>query len=373
SKRNSQRHTWRCITLNKEKAKAFEPSSPDLPSTYKRLMEKAYTWVEAREKRPQQKKEACESWRDGGNHLPTPSECQISGPCRNQSIHIRKASKQREQSWPLEEIPLEITIGEGPITVTKTLTFVIVKADSPHNLLLGRTAMQQIGIVVSTVYGAIKFHTPRGIGTIFSKYNSQKPKEEEGGSTNKYQGNEEIILSCMDIEERVVINDKYPEQKITIGRQLPTRIKIRLRDLLKRYIDVFAWTSAHITGVEELTGAGILREVKYETWVSNPMVVKKDNGKWKLRVDFTNINKACIREPHTLPAAEQKAEGLHKYRLKCFLDAYKGYHQIPIAEEDKEKTTFFTREGVFCYKRLPFGLKNAGSTYQRLINKVFGH
>ncbi|GJS25399.1 reverse transcriptase domain-containing protein [Tanacetum coccineum] len=125
--------------------------------------------------------------------------------------------------------------------------------------------------------------------------------------------------------------------------------------------------------VEELTEAGILREVKYQTWVSNPMVVKKDNGKWKLRVDFTNINKACIREPHPLPAAEQKAEGLHKYRLKCFLDAYKGYHQIPIAEKDEEKTAFFTREGVFCYKRLPFGLKNAGATYQKLIDKVFGH
>ncbi|GKC69778.1 hypothetical protein Tco_1115661 [Tanacetum coccineum] len=155
----------------------------------------------------------------------------------------------RRTVMPLGEIPLEITIMEGPITVTKTLTFVIVKADSPHNLLLRRTAMQQIGIVVSIVHGAIKFHMPKGIGTIFLEYNSQKPKEEKDGSTNKYQGNEEIILSCIDTEERVVINDKYPEQKITIGRQLPTRIKIRLRDLLKRYINVFAWTSAHITGV----------------------------------------------------------------------------------------------------------------------------
>ncbi|GJZ74537.1 reverse transcriptase domain-containing protein [Tanacetum coccineum] len=77
-----------------------------------------------------------------------------------------------EQSWPLGEIPQEVTIGEGPIAVTKTLTFVIIKSDSPHNLLLGRTAMQQMGIVVSTVYEAIKFHTPRGSGTIFSEYNS---------------------------------------------------------------------------------------------------------------------------------------------------------------------------------------------------------
>ncbi|GKB81795.1 reverse transcriptase domain-containing protein [Tanacetum coccineum] len=154
-----------------------------------------------------------------------------------------------EQSWPWGEIPLEVTIGEGPIAVTKTLTFVIVKSDSPHNLLLGRTVMKQIGIVVSTVHRAIKFHTPRGIGTIFSKYNSHKPKEEEDGPTNKYQGNEKNILSCIDTEKRMVINNKYPEQKITIGRQLPTRIKIRLRDLLKRYVDVFTWTSAHIMGV----------------------------------------------------------------------------------------------------------------------------
>ncbi|GKC68881.1 hypothetical protein Tco_1114764 [Tanacetum coccineum] len=302
----------------------------------------------------------------------------------------------REQSWPLGEIPLEVTIGEGPIAVMKTLTFVIVKSDSPHNLLLGRTAMQQIRIMVSTVYGAIKFHTPRGIGTIFSEYNSQKPKEEEDGPTNKHQGNEKNVLSCIDTEERMVINDKYPEQKIAIGRQLPTRTKIRLRDLLKRYINVFAWTSAYITGVprvlmiggetfntehrinmfnhvepvkqkkrslaperneaihsqvEELTQAGILREVKYQTWVSNPMVVKKDNEKWKLRVDFTNINKACIREPHPLPAAEQKAEGLYKYRLKCFLDAYKGYHQIPIAEKDEEKTAFFYKRRGFLLQK----------------------
>nr|GEX33308.1 hypothetical protein [Tanacetum cinerariifolium] len=53
------------------------------------------------------------------------------------------------------------------------------------------------------------------------------------------------------------------------------------------------------------------------------------------------------------------------------MDAYKGYHQIPITEKDKEKMVFYTREGLFCYKRLPFGLKNAGATYQRLIDKVF--
>ncbi|GKE95974.1 reverse transcriptase domain-containing protein [Tanacetum coccineum] len=64
-------------------------------------------------------------------------------------------------------------------------------------------------------------------------------------------------------------------------------------------------------------------------------------------------------------------ESLSGFRLKCFFDANKGYHQIPMNEKDEYKTTFFTKEGVFCYWRLPFGLKNAGATYQRLVDKVF--
>ncbi|GJS75102.1 hypothetical protein Tco_0693255 [Tanacetum coccineum] len=87
--------------------------------------------------------------------------------------------------------------------------------------------------------------------------------------------------------------------------------------------------------------------------------------------DFKDINKACLKENHPLPATESKVEDIYQHRFKCFLDAYKGYHQIRIAKKDEEKMAFYTREGVFCYKRFPFGLKNAGETYQRLINKVF--
>ncbi|GJY67873.1 reverse transcriptase domain-containing protein, partial [Tanacetum coccineum] len=239
-----------------------------------------------------------------------------------------------------------------------------------------------MGIVVSTVHGAIKFHTPNGVGIIFSEHNSQRLMEEKGNSTNNGQGYVKDILSCIDTEEKIVIDDEYPEQKVTIGRQLPTRIKIWLQDLLRAHAYVFAWTTTYITGVPRTLIIGKETfNTKHQlnmfnhtepTWVSNPIIVKKDDGKWKLRIDFININKACIREPHPLPAAELGAENLHKYRLKCFLDAYKGYHQIPMAEKDEEKTAFFIREGVFCYRRLPFGLKNAGATYQRLIDNVFG-
>ncbi|GKB34189.1 hypothetical protein Tco_0879131 [Tanacetum coccineum] len=69
-------------------------------------------------------------------------------------------------SWSVGEILLEITIGEYPLSRTETLNFIIVKSDSPHNMLLGRTAMQKIGIVVSTIHGAIKFYTKKGVGTV---------------------------------------------------------------------------------------------------------------------------------------------------------------------------------------------------------------
>ncbi|GJW98416.1 reverse transcriptase domain-containing protein [Tanacetum coccineum] len=66
-----------------------------------------------------------------------------------------------------------------------------------------------------------------------------------------------------------------------------------------------------------------------------------------------------------------KVESLCGYPFKCFLDAYKGYHQIQMAESDEEKTAFHTSQGVYCYTKMPFGLKNAGATYQRLVDKAF--
>ncbi|GJZ27783.1 reverse transcriptase domain-containing protein, partial [Tanacetum coccineum] len=123
--------------------------------------------------------------------------------------------------------------------------------------------------------------------------------------------------------------------------------------------------------VEERTRVGILRETVHQTWVANPVKVKKSDGGWRMCVNFTDINKACPKDCYPLPEIDFKVESLLGFRLKCFLDAYKGYHQIQMAEEDEDKTTFFAGEGVYCYQKMPFGLKNAGATYQRLVDKVF--
>ncbi|GJR36418.1 reverse transcriptase domain-containing protein [Tanacetum coccineum] len=88
-------------------------------------------------------------------------------------------------------------------------------------------------------------------------------------------------------------------------------------------------------------------------------------------VDFKNLNKACPKGGYPLPEIDWKVESLCGFPFKCFLDAYKGYHQIQMAEEDEEKTTFITNQGIFCYIKMPFGLRNAGATYQRLVDKTF--
>ncbi|GKF07285.1 hypothetical protein Tco_0041509 [Tanacetum coccineum] len=82
-------------------------------------------------------------------------------------------------------------------------------------------------------------------------------------------------------------------------------------------------------------------------------------------VDFTNINKACPKDGYPLPEIDWKVESISGFRLKCFLDAYKGYHKIQMAEEDKDKTAFFAGKEVFSYQKMPFEMKNVGATYQR--------
>ncbi|GJS22869.1 reverse transcriptase domain-containing protein [Tanacetum coccineum] len=100
-------------------------------------------------------------------------------------------------------------------------------------------------------------------------------------------------------------------------------------------------------------------------------MVKKHDGTWRMCVDFKDLNNACPKDCYPLPEIDWKVESLCGYSFKCFLDAYKGYHQIKMAKEDEEKTAFITSQGIFCYSKMPFGLKNAGSTYQRLVDKAF--
>ena len=88
-------------------------------------------------------------------------------------------------------------------------------------------------------------------------------------------------------------------------------------------------------------------------------------------VDFTNQNKACLKDSYQLPCIDQLVDSTTGHKLLSFMDAFSGYNQIRMDGADQEKTSFVTSQGLFCYEVMPFGLKNAGATYQRLVNHMF--
>ena len=88
-------------------------------------------------------------------------------------------------------------------------------------------------------------------------------------------------------------------------------------------------------------------------------------------VDFTDLNKACPKDSYPLPRVNVLVDSTAKHQLLSFMDAFSGYNQIRMHEDDQEKTSFVTSQGLFCYRVMPFRLKNAGATYQRLMNRMF--
>ena len=88
-------------------------------------------------------------------------------------------------------------------------------------------------------------------------------------------------------------------------------------------------------------------------------------------MDFIDLNKACPKDSFPLPRIDQLMDSTTGHKLLTFMDAFLGYNQIKMAEEDQEKTAFITSQGLYCCKVMPFGLKNAEATYQRLVNKMF--
>lgn len=100
-------------------------------------------------------------------------------------------------------------------------------------------------------------------------------------------------------------------------------------------------------------------------------MVKKSTRKWRMCVDYINLHKACPKDAYTLPSIDKLVDTTCGFRLLSFLDEYIGYNQIKMSLLNQEKTTFIIGGAKFCYKVMPFSLKNAGATYQRLMNKVF--
>jgi hypothetical protein len=122
--------------------------------------------------------------------------------------------------------------------------------------------------------------------------------------------------------------------------------------------------------VKRLLSAGVIREVKYPEWLANTVKVKKANDKWRMCIDFTDLNKACPKDEFPLPRIDTLVDAAASSELMSLLDCYSDYHQIWMKKEDEPKTSFITPSGTYCYLRMPEGLKNAVESFSRMTAKV---
>uniref|UniRef100_A0A2N9HQ03 Uncharacterized protein n=1 Tax=Fagus sylvatica TaxID=28930 RepID=A0A2N9HQ03_FAGSY len=283
---------------------------------------------------------------------------------------------------PVGIVTLPITVGTHPKTVSKTVDFLVVNCPSAYNAIIGRPTLNRIRAVTSTYHLLLKFPTEHGIGEVRGDQVAAKEcylaSLESGGQNQTMTIEEQKILVKPSGElDTIELEDGRPERTTKIGADLPPKMKESLVQFLKDNKDVFAWSHEDMPGinpsiishklnvdpslrpikqkrrvfapernnaimeeVDKLLAANFIREVFYPDWLANVVMVKKNTRKWQMCVDFTDLNKAC-------------------------------YNQIVMDESDQEKTSFITSRGLFCYKVMPFGLKNAGATYQRLMNRMF--
>nr|KYP31306.1 Retrovirus-related Pol polyprotein from transposon 17.6 [Cajanus cajan] len=200
-------------------------------------------------------------------------------------------------------------------------------------------------------------------------------------------------------------NDK---KEVKVGTAIKGDERMRLFKLLTDYVDIFAWTYQDMPGldsnivehrlplipeyppikqklrrmkpevslkikeeVKKQLDAGFLAVAKYPQWVANIVPVPKKDGKVRMCVDYRDLNRASPKDDFPLPHIDVLVDNTAQHAFFSFMDGFSGYNQIKMASEDMEKTTFITSWGTFCYKVMPFGLKNAGATYQRAMVTLF--
>ncbi|KAK1617808.1 hypothetical protein QYE76_023325 [Lolium multiflorum] len=207
----------------------------------------------------------------------------------------------------------------------------------------------------------------------------------------------------------IVLDPAYPERTIRIGAGLNEALESALVSFLRENRNIFAWSTDDLVVVprelaehslnvrkdakpvrqalrrfaedrrkiigEEVTKllvAGFIVEVLHTEWLANPVLVEKKKEEnmeakapkaWRMCIDYTNLNKACPKDPFPLPRIDQVIDSTAGCELLSFLDAYSGFHQIPLKKEDQIKTAFITPHWAYCYVTMPFGLRNAGATY----------
>ncbi|XP_039687770.1 uncharacterized protein [Medicago truncatula] len=205
-----------------------------------------------------------------------------------------------------------------------------------------------------------------------------------------------------------IIIGPMPHQITKIGTSLSESEEEILVQLLRENVDLFAWAPSNMPGIDigvachhlavrtsvkpvvqrkrkmgeekrkavdeevkKLQEAHFICEIKYPTWLANTVLVKKASGKWRMCVDYTDLNMACPKDSYPLPSIDHLIDNASGYKTLSFMDAYSGYNQIKMDPLDAPKTAFMTNQKNYHYRVMSFGLRNAGATFQRSMDTIF--
>ncbi|KAG9447669.1 hypothetical protein H6P81_013797 [Aristolochia fimbriata] len=219
---------------------------------------------------------------------------------------------------------------------------------------------------------------------------------------------EEGGQSTVDELKKVDLGTAEDPRPTFLSASLTAEEEVEYMALLHEYRDIFAWNYTEMPGldprvavhklavhpsvrpvkqsqrqfrpelvpeiekeVDKLIAANFIREVKYPSWIANIVPDKKKTGQIRVCVDFRDLNKACPKDDFPLPITELMVDATTGHEALSFMDGSSGYNQIRMDPKDEELTAFRTPKGIFCYKVMPFGLKNVGATYQRAIQNIF--
>jgi hypothetical protein len=244
---------------------------------------------------------------------------------------------------PLGVVSLIIEAGTYPKQMRTSVEFLVVDCPSAYNVIIGRPTLNKLRAVISTYHLLVRFPTEHGIGEL--KGDQVTAREcyfaslgpEATHQTMKIDEGHKLVEPTEELEV-IALDDDEPSKTTSIGTKMDRTIREALIGFLKSNLDVFAWTHDDMPGidpatichklnvdpsirpikqkrrvfapdrnqaisdeVEKLLTAGFIREVFYPDWLANVVMVKKANGKWRMCVDFTDLNKACPKDSFPLP------------------------------------------------------------------------
>jgi hypothetical protein len=304
----------------------------------------------------------------------------------------------RRQIVALGKITMSVTFGYVHNTRTEQIVFDIVDMEYPYNAIIGRGTLNSFEkAILHLAYLFMKIPSEQGPIAVHESQEAGRRAEgswmdlkaihniDEVEAYQQYKHKREKAAS-VDQPMPMLLCEDIAEQKVLLGSQLSDKQeKTSLRFLFNNK-DVFAWTANDLCGVnrdviehslnvdpsfrprkqrlqkmfddkaegaqnevKRLLSAGVIREVTYPEWLANTVMVKKANGKWRMCIDFTDLNKACLKDEFPLPRIDSLVDAATSSELMSLLDCYLGYHQIWMKEEDEPKTSFITPSGTYCY------------------------